>query len=71
MRAYLKRHVEASQMMYCLSNRFVALAQKAAGDLTGARRTMARAAIYETPWDKANRTEAAALHSALMADDQG
>ena len=68
----LKWHVKAPWMLFCLcKNRFVALAQKAAGDLAGARRTMARAAIYETPWDKANREEAAALHRALMVDDKG
>mmetsp|Transcript_9897 Transcript_9897/g.24672 ORF Transcript_9897/g.24672 Transcript_9897/m.24672 type:complete len:448 (+) Transcript_9897:115-1458(+) len=36
-------------------HKYVALSQKASGDLSGALRTMGRAVNYETPWDEANR----------------
>jgi tetratricopeptide (TPR) repeat protein len=41
------------------AHKYVALAQKAQGDYDGAKATMTRAVLYETPWDdnniKANR----------------
>lgn len=36
-------------------HKYVALSQKAAGDLQGAVQTMGRAVTYETPWDEANQ----------------
>eukprot|EP00536_Pseudo-nitzschia_multiseries_P006572 jgi/Psemu1/15609/gm1.15609_g len=36
-------------------HKYVALSQKASGDLDGAIRTMGRAVVYETPWDEANQ----------------
>eukprot|EP00562_Extubocellulus_spinifer_P013026 CAMPEP_0178543676 /NCGR_PEP_ID=MMETSP0697-20121206/2713_1 /TAXON_ID=265572 /ORGANISM="Extubocellulus spinifer, Strain CCMP396" /LENGTH=416 /DNA_ID=CAMNT_0020176147 /DNA_START=73 /DNA_END=1320 /DNA_ORIENTATION=- len=36
-------------------HKYVALSQRASGDLEAARRTMARAVNYETPWDDENK----------------
>jgi len=36
------------------AHKYVALAQKASGDLEAAKATMTRAVLYEAPWDEAN-----------------
>ena len=35
-------------------HKYVALSQKAKGDIEGARKTMMRAVLYETPWNSSN-----------------
>ena len=50
-------------------HKYVALAQKENGDLEGARRTMARAVNYETPWDDENKRIVLEMYKDLMADD--
>ena len=65
-------------------HKYVALSQKATGDLRGAVQTMGRAVTYETPWDEANqnivlemykelKNESLAADSGLVAppDEQG
>lgn len=49
-------------------HKYVALSQRASGDLEAARRTMARAVNYETPWDDENKLKVLELYNELMAD---
>ena len=46
-------------------HKYVALSQKASGDIEGAIRTMARAVNYETPWDEANRKVVLAMYEEM------
>ena len=46
-------------------HKYVALSQKASGDLSAAVRTMGRAVNYETPWDEANRKVVLAMYREL------
>jgi len=48
-------------------HKYVALSQKASGDLDAAIRTMTRAVLYETPWDDQNVNEARKLLNELKA----
>ena len=50
-------------------HKYVALAQKASGDLDEARKTMARAVCYETPWDEENKREVMELYQQLMDEE--
>lgn len=50
------------------SHRYVALAQKAAGDLEGAIETMRQAVVYETPWDAENVEAQRGLLAELLVE---
>lgn len=49
-------------------HKYVALSQKAGEDAEGARMTMERAILYETPWDYANREKVFQLYQDIVAD---
>lgn len=49
-------------------HKYLALAQKAQGDLQTAVDTMNRAALYETPWDDDHREEVLQLYEQLKSD---
>jgi len=52
-------------------HKYVALSEKASGDLTAAVRTANRAVVYETPWDPNNKAENQALLDGLVAERDG
>ena len=54
-------------------HKYVALSEKASGDLTAAIRTASRAVLYEAPWDPDNKAENHALLNDLIAqrDESG
>lgn len=49
-------------------HKYVALSQKASGDLKGAVRTMGRAAMYETPWDDVNQKFVLEMYEELQRE---
>lgn len=49
-------------------HKYVALAQKASGDMEAAVRTMARAVHYETPWDDANRKKVLEMYESVKRE---
>lgn len=49
-------------------HKYVALSQKASGDMDAALRTMARAVHYETPWDDVNKTKCLEMYEAMKND---
>uniref|UniRef100_A0A7S4A9X3 Tetratricopeptide repeat protein n=1 Tax=Pseudo-nitzschia australis TaxID=44445 RepID=A0A7S4A9X3_9STRA len=49
-------------------HKYVALSQKASGDLKGAVRTMGRAAMYETPWDDFNKNIVLEMYEELQRE---
>jgi len=49
-------------------HKYVALSQKASGNLSGALRTMGRAVNYETPWDEANRKLVLEMYESIKKD---
>lgn len=51
-------------------HKYVALAQKASGDIEAARVTMAKAVSYETPWDEQNKAVVLKMYEDMMADDR-
>lgn len=49
-------------------HKYVALSHKAKGDSEAAKVTMARAVVYETPWDEENKAKVLKLYHEIMGD---
>jgi hypothetical protein len=49
-------------------HKYVALSQKAMGDIDAARVTMARAVVYETPWDEEHKADVLRMYHEMMVD---
>ena len=50
-------------------HQYIALAQKAMGDLQAAKETMARALIYEAPWDDQHYERVLELYREIVGED--
>jgi hypothetical protein len=49
-------------------HKYVALSQKAMGDINASRVSMARAVVYETPWDEEHKADVLRMYHGMMVD---